>query len=230
MHETYAIVLQAVSQGLWIGFCTAALIGPVNFMAVRRGILGGFPQTFLVGSGAALVDAACAYAVFAGLLRTGFAGMWKVVLWGIGAFLVLYLVYAVLVDLRENPEALPTVKAKTQVLVLERPFVLGLLIAGGNPYTLIYWTGVVAALQFSGEVSLTGRAATSFFSAVLVSELAWFTLLGLAVHHSRNLFNRRVLSRVSMACGALLLAYGAFMVVKIVLNLARTGGAPAIAS
>lgn len=222
------VVLQAMGQGLWIGFCTAALIGPVNFMAVRLGLMKGFSSVLLTGSGSALVDAVCAYGVFIGLLKIGFFGIGKIFLWGLGAVFILYLLYAVWLDLRENPETLPSLRMKHQVEVMERPFLLGLLLAGSNPYTLIYWIGAVSALQGAEQISPTGRAATSFFSSVFVGEIIWFVFLGWALHHSRNLLDRKLLGRISFGCGVLLIGYAVFMVSKIVWNLVATGGTPAV--
>jgi len=224
--QTFLLVYKAITQGLIIGFCTATLIGPVNFMAVRRGILGGFQQTFLVGAGAALVDATCAYAVFSGLLKVGFSGLWKIILWGICAVFLLYLAYTFLNQVRDTPEIMENPKVEKQTQFVDDPFVMGLLLAGSNPFTLIYWIGMVSTLQLSGNIDLTGGAATSFFSAILVSELVWFAGLGAGVHYSRNLFNRNILKMVTWASGILLVFYCCFMAAKVALNLIHTGGAP----
>jgi threonine/homoserine/homoserine lactone efflux protein len=226
--DPFPLVYQAITQGLIWGFCTAALIGPVNIMAVRRGILGGFQQTVSVGAGAAFVDALCAYLVFAGLIELGYYGAWKIVLWGVGIILILYIAYATLMEIGEDPEMTSSVKVKRQLLFFDHPTVLGFILAASNPFTLIYWIGVVGTLNLSGFIDFTGRAATSFFSAVLVGEMVWFLLLGIGVHHSRNLFNQRWLKRISRAAAVLIIGYGLFMAAKIVSSLVATGTAPVL--
>ena len=37
--ETYKLIYVAITQGLILGFCTAPLLGPINALAVRRGIV-----------------------------------------------------------------------------------------------------------------------------------------------------------------------------------------------
>ncbi len=228
MTETFKLIYAAITQGLLIGFCTAALIGPVNFLAIRRGILGGFQEAFLAGAGAALVDASFAYIVFAGLSKTGIVGAGKVIIWGISVVFLLYLAFSIFTEIRESGDSSHSAKLKKQVQFLDHSFVMGFLIAATNPFTLIYWVGMVGTLQLSGNIELTGGAATSFFSAVLVSELVWFTGLGIGVHYSRNLFNRNVLKTLTWIFGLLLFGYYLFMAVKVVMNLIHTGGAAAI--
>ncbi len=226
--EMFKLIYAAITQGLIIGFCTSALIGPVNFLAIRRGIMGGFQQTFEVGAGAALVDASFAYIVFAGLSKNGIVGVGKIIIWGISVVFLLYLAYSMLTEIRDNPEMMNNPKVRKQIQWIDHSFVMGFLLAATNPFTLIYWVGMVGTLQLSGNMDLTGGAATSFFSAVLVSELIWFSCLGMGVHYSRNLFNRRALRVITWTCGLLLLFYYLFMAAKVVLNLIRTGGAPFI--
>jgi L-lysine exporter family protein LysE/ArgO len=228
--EMFKLIYQAITQGLIIGFCTAALIGPVNFLAIRRGIMGGFQKTFGVGAGAAFVDACCAWVVFAGLSKVGFTGALKFILWGLCAIFLLYLAYSMLTDIRDNPENMDNPKLLKQVQWLDHSFVMGFLLAATNPFTLIYWIGMVGTLRLSMQIppnlDIAGGAATSFFSAVLVSELIWFSCLGMGVHYSRNLFNRKALKIITWSCGLFLLFYYFFMATKVVMNLVHTGGAP----
>jgi threonine/homoserine/homoserine lactone efflux protein len=226
--SSFHLIYRALTQGLLIGFCTATLIGPVNLMAVRRGILEGFQSVFFIGVGSALVDALCAYFVFAGLLKEGLVGFWKVIIWGIGCILLLYVIYGVLIDVRDTMSTGESETLKTQVQIIDNPLVLGLLLAGSNPFTLIYWVGVVSSLQFSKSIGLTSEAAVSFFSAILVSELVWFFILGLGIHWGRNLLNPKWLRRVSWISAVCLIIYGLFIVIKIALNLIHTGGTPAL--
>jgi len=230
--EMFKLIYQAITQGLIIGFCTAALIGPVNFLAIRRGIMGGFQKTFGVGAGAALVDAFFAWVVFAGLLKVGFTGAWKIILWGLCAIFLLYLAYSMLTEIRDNPDNMDNPKLLKQVQWLDHSFVMGFLIAATNPFTLMYWIGMVGAVQLTMQIpanlDIAGGAATSFFSAVLVSELIWFSCLGMGVHYSRNLFNRKALKIITWTLALSLLFYYLFMAGKVVMNLIHTGGAPFI--
>src|SRR5665213_451114 len=224
--EMFKLIYAAITQGLIIGFCTATLIGPVNFMAIRKGILGGFQELFMVGLGAAFVDASFAYIVFAGLSKDGIVGAGKLIIWGISLVFLLYLAYSLFLEIREDPNTTSAVKKQTQFI--DNSFVMGFLIAASNPFTLIYWVGMVGTLQLSGDIDLAGGAATTFFSAVLVSEMVWFMALGIAVHYSRNLFNRHMLKTITWFFGLLLFGYYVFMASKVVLNLIHTGGAAAL--
>lgn len=230
--EMYKLTYIAAIQGLLMGFGYAASIGPVNFLAIRRGIMGGFQKTFGVGAGAALVDATCAWAVYAGISKVGFTGLWKVILWGLCAIFLLYLAYSMLTDIRDNPENMDNPKILRQSEWLDHSFTMGLLLVATNPFTLMYWIGMVGTLQLlmpiPPNLDMAGGAATTFFSAVLVSELVWYSCLGLGVHYSRNLFNRKALRNITWICGFLLLFYYVFMAVKVTMNLIHTGGAPFI--
>jgi len=225
--SSFHLVYQAITQGFILGFCTAALIGPVNFMAVRRGILKGFQQSLFVGAGAALVDASCAYLVFSGLIQFGYSGIWKIILWGIAIILILFIAYAVLTEISDNAEMTRNAVVKKQLQFLDNSLVMGFLLAASNPFTLVYWIGVVSTLELSGFIDFTGRAATSFFSAVFAGEMVWFLLLGIGVHHSRNLFSQKWLKRISYGAAVLLIGYGLFMAVKIFASLLKNGTAPA---
>jgi threonine/homoserine/homoserine lactone efflux protein len=223
--ETFKLIYIAITQGLIFGFGSAVLIGPVNFLAIRRGIIGGFQQTFMVGAGAALVDAILAYLVFVGISKEGIVGVGKIVVWGISALFLLFLAYSVLTEIRENPEAMENITVRKQVQWLDNSFVMGVLLVATNPFALIWWVGWVSTLQLSGNIEYAGGGATSFFSAVLVSELIWYSCLALGVHKTRNLFNRKALSVISWICGLGMLVYFLLYVVKVVVNLILHGGA-----
>ncbi len=117
-------------------------------------------------------------------------------------------------------------KVYKQMRFLDDSFVMGFLIAATNPFSLLRWIGLVGTLEVAGNIDLTGGAATSFFSAVLVSEMVWFFGLGLVVQYSRNLFDRRALGIIKWVCGLILLGYYLFMAGKVVVTLIHTGGAP----
>ena len=226
--ESYRLIYTAITQGLVMGFCTAALLGPVNALAIRRGIMSGFQQTLGVGAGAALVDAIWAYVVFAGITRIGIVGIGKIIVWGLCAVLLLYLAYSMLVEIRENPEMMDHPRVRKQLQFIDDSFVMGFLLAATNPFSLLRWISLVGTLGLADNIELVGGAATSFFSAVLVSEMVWFLGLGFAIHHSRNLFDRKALKAIKWVCGLILLFYYVFMAGKVVVTLYHTGTAPLI--
>ncbi len=226
--ESYKDLYVAITQGLVMGLCTAPLLGPVNALAVRRGIVGGFQQTVGVGAGAALVDAIWAYVVFAGITKVGIVGFGKIIVWGLSAVFLLYLAYSMLIEIRDNPDMMDHPRVRKQVQFIDDSFVMGFLISATNPFSLLRWIGLVATLKLTDNIELTGGAATSFFSAVLVSEMIWFFGLGRAVDYSRNLFDRKVLKGIKWTCGLILLGYYLFMASKVVIILIHTGGEPLI--
>jgi threonine/homoserine/homoserine lactone efflux protein len=222
------LLYQALTHGLIIGFATAAMIGPVNVMVLRRGVLDDYLSGWWVGLGAALVDAFTAYAVFSGLLRVGFHGLWKILLWGIGVVLILYIAYLVLAEIRDNPDLAENAKVESQTAFLDRPFVMGVLLVATNPFTLFYWMVMVSTLHLSETMSVdpAGRAATTLFSAVLVGEVGWYSLLTFAVYKMKNLFDQIWLSRISKISGFFLVGYALFMATKVIVHLASNGGTP----
>jgi threonine/homoserine/homoserine lactone efflux protein len=91
------------------------------------------------------------------------------------------------------------------------PVLAGALVSASNPYWLLWWATIGAAyVAWSLELGSLGLA--SFFGGHILSDLAWFTLVGALVASGRRLLTDRVYRGLILACAAFLVGLGLYFV------------------
>jgi threonine/homoserine/homoserine lactone efflux protein len=94
--------------------------------------------------------------------------------------------------------------------------VSGILATGANPYFLLWWATIGAALVVNA--SAFGLIGFSIFAVThWMCDLLWNTLVSLAVFKSRRFWTNKVQSAVFIFCFAVLTAFGAFFIVSAIL-------------
>lgn len=87
----------------------------------------------------------------------------------------------------------------------------GVLVSVSNPYWVIWWASVGAAyMSESLEQGAVGVGA--FFTAHILSDFAWLTLVAFVLATGRRLISRSVYRGIMMACGLFLLVLGAYFI------------------
>lgn len=91
------------------------------------------------------------------------------------------------------------------------PVISGIVGSLSNPYWLIWWaTAGLGYLVASMKYGLAGVAA--FFTGHILADLAWYSLLSLAVSRGRKVMGDRGYRFMLYGCGIFLLAFGAWFI------------------
>ncbi len=104
-----------------------------------------------------------------------------------------------------------TVAEKGLEHIPENPILAGALTTSANPYFLLWWATVGAALIASAQYY--GAIVVVLFAVVHWScDLAWYTFTGFAVFRSRRLWTPVVHEIVFGVCGALMIGFGVYFI------------------
>jgi len=202
-------MIQAIAQGLALGFAASPTC-PSNGEEIRLGAQRGFRLALAVGMGAVTGDALVLVAVLLGLapLVQAYPGL-SAALWGIGAIVLIYVGIGILRDARclvmppDNEAA-----DLSSSVGLGRGFWAGFAITTFNPFSLVWWIGLLGPWMESS--SLAGIA--PFVLAVLAGQLLWFTTLAGLLHIGHQWLSRRLQFGVLLISGLVLTAYGLYLV------------------
>ncbi len=193
-----------IVQGFLLGFAVAAPPGAVTAYAVKVGIRSGFRGAWLVGLGAATIDAFyCLLALF-----------------GVASWIVLFpparttmlvigglvLTYLGLVSLLEGSKkgAVPR-QAKEESHHVA--YLTGVAMTALNPITVAFWVAVGSAV-FSARTDFNPISGASFALAVFVGSAFWFTILATLVHAGRRFVNDVLFRLLTCVAGLILLFFG----------------------
>ncbi|MBN1268320.1 MAG: LysE family transporter [Kiritimatiellae bacterium] len=89
------------------------------------------------------------------------------------------------------------------------PVWVGMLTSASNPYFLLWWATV--GLNFAAIALKNGWAGlASFYTGHILSDLAWYTLVAVAVASGRRICPPRVYQAVIATCGVVLMGLGAY--------------------
>ncbi len=87
----------------------------------------------------------------------------------------------------------------------------GVLVSVANPYWIVWWATI--GMEYIDKALVHGPAGVgSFFTAHILSDFAWMSLVAFAVVTGRRLMSTPVYRGILMACGAFLIALGAWFV------------------
>jgi threonine/homoserine/homoserine lactone efflux protein len=87
----------------------------------------------------------------------------------------------------------------------------GVLVSVSNPYWVIWWASVGAAYM-SESLDKGAAGVGSFFTAHILSDFAWLTLVAFVLATGRRIMSRGLYRGILAACGLFLLVLGAYFI------------------
>jgi threonine/homoserine/homoserine lactone efflux protein len=197
-------VIFIIAQGFLLGFAVAAPPGAITAYAIRVGIRSGFRSAWLVGLGAATVDAFyCLLALFgiaSWIVRFPPARTAMLV---IGGLVLTYLGLVSLLEGSKKEAVSRQVKGESHHVT----YLTGVAMTALNPITVGFWVAVGSAV-FSARTDFSPTAGALFALAVFVGSALWFTTLATLVHAGRRFVNDLLFRVLTCVAGLILLFFG----------------------
>ena len=189
-------------SGILIGWAIAVPVGPVNVLCIRRTLTQGWAVGFTSGCGAAVADTFYgAVAAFGISFVSRFLLDHELALrLGGGVALCALGVRS----LRHVPVLAP---AAVRASSLARAFLSALLLTLSNPLVLLT-IGAVFAVVGLADRELDRPAAELVVAGVLSGSMLWWVTITGSVELLRSRFDERMLRRVGLASGLILLLAG----------------------
>jgi threonine/homoserine/homoserine lactone efflux protein len=210
--------IHVLSAAFLMGFAAAAPMGPVNMLAIRRGVIGGWRHTLACGIGSITSDLILFSLVLLGgdyflpdlsnpTLRTVLAAIGAIVLLPLGIY---FLVRGVKEPLRAYASARQHWDKGTVPghLVAEVADAAALTIF--NPLTIAYWIGVTSNwLPFAHSV--LGYSAPGLgILMVTIGLMTWFTALTVIVRFIPQRIGPNFFRLVNAILGLILVGFATF--------------------
>jgi threonine/homoserine/homoserine lactone efflux protein len=195
---------QIVLEGMGVGVALAAPIGPINIEIVRRGLSGGFRHGWLVGCGAVTADTIYCTAVVSGLAPLAGSSTLRAPLLLAGAIVLSYLGVVGLRATRRG-EHLPAHPPSAR-----RSYATGFIMAIANPFGIIYWLSIGAALVASAVGRAGASAAPLLIGGVFAGILCWVTFLSGLTRAGRRILSTQGMLWLSGAGAVGLIGFGLY--------------------
>lgn len=206
-------VVDILTDNLLVFFAMAIVIslsgvmtpGPVFAAAVAKG-LNDRKAGIKIALGHGIVEFPLMALIFLSLGYVFENETVKVGIGLVGGALLLYLGFSMIRSRREIAEG------KAEYIPYDA-ITAGALTTSVNPYFFLWWASVGAVLIFNAEHF--GAIVIPVFAVVHWScDLAWYSFTSFAVFRTKHLWTPFVHQVVFVSCGALMLFFGAFFIIK----------------
>lgn len=225
--EEYRPVLFAALAGFVFGNAFCWLPGPINLTILNEGARRGFRWAFLIGLGAATMDA-----IYCAISFTGFAQIFDNdmmrSLMRVGSFVFLLFLgckflFSKTINVHTKlDEASERIEAKLEETIHPRsPFLTGFLRVAANLGVFAAWLVLAATLMNEKWVDNSRIARIACVTSVFLGTVLWFFILSLAVARGRGRFSQKTLLRLQHASGLCLLITAIFVGCEIAWTLSK---------
>ncbi|MDR3493740.1 MAG: LysE family transporter [Ancalomicrobiaceae bacterium] len=197
-------------EGIIIGVAFSAPVGPVNIVCIQEAIRRGFAAGLAAGVGAVCADTL--FAAIASYGTTAITGMligWAFWLQLIGGALLIAFGWRIAL-------AAPYVgdgKLSSSSTLSTALGAFGLTLT--NPVTVFGFVAVLGSLGSWAPRSGDYLGATSLVLGVFTGGAVWWVAVATVVGFVRSSLSDRVLTRINWVAGAILVAFGATMIVRL---------------
>lgn len=199
-------------EGIIIGVCFSAPVGPVNIVCIQEAIRRGFAAGLAAGVGAVAADTLfAAIASYGTTAITGTVIGWAHPLQLVGGALLIIFGWRILAS-RPHPAASRLSSSSTLSTALAA---FGLTFT--NPVTVFGFIAVLGSLGSWAPDPGDYLGATTLVIGVFIGGSLWWVGVATVVGFVRSSLTERMLERINFAAGAILLAFGAAMILRLVL-------------
>ena len=232
-------------KGLLLGFSVAAPVGPIGILCINRTVNKNFTSGFVSGLGAATAD--LFYGLIAGFGLTvisNFLLSQKLWINLVGIAFLLYLGLKTITK-KDNGskllENLPGFKnleglnnnnnlnlksKKEQEMKFDnsadnglfKDYLSTLFITITNPLTILFFLAVFAGLGMSGSINGL-YSPILLVTGVFLGSCSWWLILSCITHKLKTRINSRMLKRIDLLSGILLLFFGLLLLINLLKEL-----------
>jgi threonine/homoserine/homoserine lactone efflux protein len=215
--------IHVLSAAFFIGLAAAAPMGPVNMLAIRRGLVGGWRHTLACGAGSVAGELTLFSLVLLGghylfsdlanpKLQTILAGIGLIVLLPLGTY---FLVRAV----REPLKAYACARKNWDEGTVPAHLITDVAACAGltifNPLTIIYWVGVTSNWLPLAHTILGANAAAWGFVMVASGLTTWFTTLVIIVRFIPQRIGPAFFRLINAILGVILLGFATYCAIVL---------------
>lgn len=224
MENLFSYSESAFLQGVQLGLVLCFLLGPIFVAIIQAGVEEGFRAGVMVGFGIWVSDFLFILAVYLGGSYVEAITKWEnfesvvgsiggviLILFGLGALLAKPLEFDD--NLLKGQRGLFTKSVKLKETSYWSLWTKGFVVNTFNPFTIIFWTGVMATVVIGGEMSNSN--ATIFFSGVLGTIIFTDTLKVLLAKRIRQWMTSKHISWVRRGSGMALIVFGVILLVRV---------------
>ena len=217
-NMVFASHIHVLAAAYLMGLAAAAPMGPVNMLAIRRGMIGGWRRTLACGIGSITGDLILFSLVLLGghyllsdlsnpTLQTVLAAIGVIVLLPLGIY---FLIRAVKEPLRAYVSARQNWEEVTVPAHLATDIATGFALTIFNPLTMVYWVGVTANwLPFAHSIFGSNAPGWGILMAA-ASLMTWFTTLIIVVRFLPLRIGPIFFRLVNAVLGLILLGFATF--------------------
>jgi L-lysine exporter family protein LysE/ArgO len=215
--------IRVLSAAFLMGLAAAAPMGPVNMMAIRHGVIGGWRHTLACGVGSIAGDLILLSVVLFGgrylfsdlshpTLQTVLAAIGIIVLLPLGIY---FLLRAVKEPLRAYASARQRWDENTVPAHLVAEVAQGAALTIFNPLTIVYWVGVTSNwLPFAH--TLLGYSTPKWgILMATIGLVTWFTVLIVVVRFIPHRIGPAFFRLINAILGLILLGFGTFCAIVL---------------
>ena len=212
--------IHVFSGAFFMGLAAAAPLGPVNMLAIHRGLVGGWRHTLACGIGSVTAELSLFCVVLLGghylfsdlstpTVRTVLAAIALAILVPLGMY---FLFRAVKEPLRAYACARQRWDEGTVPAHLATDIASGAALTVLNPLTLIYWVGVTSNWLPLAH-SILGEDAPGWGIAMVGAGLmSWFTMLIVVVRFIPERIGPSFFRLINAILGVILLGFSAYCI------------------
>jgi len=206
-------------RNILLGISLAAPIGPSGVAVIQNGLRRGFLRAFITGVGVTMADATYLLLVYFGLSSFISMPMIKILIWTLGALVLLYLGIQ---SLREAVKGMDL--DRTMVPTNRNPLLVGYLVNISNPIAIVWWLGVFGSLLGTAVDGATKTSALLSSSTILIGILLWHSTMSLLTHWGRRILNAKTAKYITGIAGFALVLFGLRFAYYTVVTIAKQLG------
>ncbi len=215
--------IHVLSAAFFMGLAAAAPMGPVNMLAIRRGLIGGWRHTVACGAGSVTGEITLFSLVLLGghylfsdlsnpTLQTILAAIGIIVLLPLGTY---FLVRAVKEPLRAYASARKNWDEGTVPAHLATDVASCAALTMFNPLTMIYWVGVTSNWLPLAHSVLGSKAPGWGILTVAAGLMTWFATLIVVVRFLPHRIGPTFFRLVNAVLGLILLGFATFCTIVL---------------
>ena len=227
MAESHPVLLSAIAGFVCALMFASIPVGPINLTILSEGARRGFRWSFMVGLGAATMDAIYCAVSFTGLSQLIALSMVKATMQLVSFVFLLYLGFKfLLAPTVKVPTKLDAASEKLEAKLEQKihphtAYATGFVCVAANLGVLVAWVMVSGMLMAHDWVAETVEAKAACIAGVAVAYGLWFLFISFAVSRGQGKFSEKTLLRLQHFSGLCLIATAVFQGAHIAWQLAK---------